>query len=251
MIANRESEQLPGGADILVCLFCLLSFNENSSGVSVGNGIDLEQKTQPLKRPRRNNSSTRFAFTLIEMLLATVLASILMAGVLVATAALSRDRLRMEARQSAAHSPAALDLIRKDLASAIAFIGAPNPGGFEILSYSGVDAKSLLPNQRLARVKYRIIREGRTGVLVRDQAYLDDPVRIDHWSDAVALNVLRINITPLSNDAETVHLGEDVEQRLLAIDRGKSIPLTARMPSRVRVRIEYQTGVVDQDMVLR
>jgi len=220
-----------------------------SDGVCEERSLSDERKTRPLKRSRRFCCSQRRAFTLIEMLLATVLSSILIAGILVATAALSRDRIRMESRQTT--TPAAIDLIRKDFANAIAFVGAIDPAGFELIGFSGIDAKSLLPNQRLVRIKYRIIRDGRSGILVRDQAYLDDPVRVDRWSDAVALNVVRIGIVPLSADGEIVHLGEDVGERLLAIDRGKTIPQAVRVPSRLRVRIEYVASVIDRDMVLR
>lgn len=193
----------------------------------------------------------RNGFTLIEMLLATVLASILMGGVLVAAGALSRDRLRMEARQASEHRGEALAMIRRDLANGAALVGPVDAAGFEVVGFGGIDAKTFLPNGRLVRVRYRIVRQGRSGVLVREQAYLDDPVRVDRWSEIVALDVNRIGLLPLSNDGVVVKLGDEVGERLLAIDRGRGVPAAARVPSRVRVRIEYANGVRDEEMVLR
>ncbi len=193
----------------------------------------------------------RHAFTLIEMLLATVLASILMGGILVAAAALSRDRVRMEAKSALGRSSGAFEMIRRDLANGVALVGSGDASGFEVIGFGGVDAKTFLPNQRLVRVRYRIVRDARGGMLVRDQAYLDDPVRVDRWSDVVAIGAGRINMAALSNDGEVVKLGDEVGERLRAIDRGVAVAAASRVPSRVRVRIEYSSGAEDCDMVLR
>ena len=191
-------------------------------------------------------------FTLIEMLLATTLAAILMGAVLVAAGAVSRDRQRMESREAKAHSGQMLQVIRHDLANGMALVGLMNADGFEIVGCGAIDPRTLLPNQRLARVRYRVARQGRgAGVLLREQAYLDDPIRPDRWNEVVAVNVTRIVITPLSLDGEIVRIGEDVSERLRAVDGGAAIMQGARVPSRVRVRIEMINGVVDQEMVLR
>ena len=191
-------------------------------------------------------------FTLIEMLLATTLAAILMGGVLVAAGAVSRDRQRMESREAKAHSGQMREVIRRDLANGMALVGIVNADGFEVVGCGAIDPRTLVPNQRLARVRYRIARPGRgAGVLVREQAYLDDPIRPDRWNEVVAVNVTRVVVTPLSLDGETVRIGEDVSERLRAVDGGTAIVQGARVPSRVRVRIEMTNGVVDGEMVLR
>lgn len=186
-------------------------------------------------------------FTLIEMLLATVLASILMGAVLAGASALSRDRIRMETRQASEYSSAAIELIRKDLISSVAFVGRSTPDGFELISFNAIDPKSLLPNQRLVRIKYRLSR----GILVRDQAYLDDSVRVDRFGDAVAIGVTRIDLTALSNDTLPVRISDDLTERLRAIDRAPAISQATQIPARLRLRIEYQNGAIDSDMVLR
>jgi hypothetical protein len=185
------------------------------------------------------------------MLLATVLASILMGGILMAAATLSRDRVRMEARQGAGRGSGAFEMIRRDLTNGVALVASADASGFEVIGFGGIDAKTFLPNQRLVRVRYHIVRDARGGMLVRDQAYLDDPVRVDRWSDVVAIGAGRVSLMPLSNDGEVVKLGDEVGERLRAIDRGAAVPLARRVPSRVRVRIEYASGAEDCDMVLR
>lgn len=190
-------------------------------------------------------------FTLVEMLLATTLAALLMAGVLAATAALSRDRARMEARQATAHETGPLDLLRRDLTNSAAFVAAPTAAGFDLVGFGGIDPKTLTANGRLAHVAYRIHRPARggAGVLVREQAYLDDPIKPDHWTEVVAVGVKQVALTTLSADAEPVRLSEDVAEHFL--QPGGATPTATRVPSRLRVRIEYDNGVADRDMVLR
>src|SRR3954470_12845659 len=100
-------------------------------------------------------------FTLVEMLLATVLAAILMGGVLAVAAGLSRDRQRMEAHTAAEHSPLAADLLRRDLANALALLNTNTAGDIDLLAYSGIDPTTLRPNGRLVRVVSHIDRPPR------------------------------------------------------------------------------------------
>jgi prepilin-type N-terminal cleavage/methylation domain-containing protein len=189
----------------------------------------------------------RGAFTLVEMLVATVIAAILMAGVLSATASLSRDRRWMETRET--HAPraaGAMELIRRDLTNGTAVVGNANDAGFALIGYGGIDAKAFVGNQRLSYVAYRVAG----GVLLREQAYLDDPIRIDRWREVVATGVTRVALTPVSADGERVTLGEEVELRLRGPKNGPPMS-AARLPSRVRVRIEFADGAVDREMVLR
>jgi prepilin-type N-terminal cleavage/methylation domain-containing protein len=196
----------------------------------------------------------RRGFTLVEMLLASTLAAVLMGGVLAATAGLSRDRRRMEERVERTHSSAATDVIRRDLTNAAALVAA-GPRGFELVCHGGIDGKTLAANQRLVRVTYRVVkhRRGAGSTLVREQAYLDDPIRRDRWSEVVATGVTGITLTAQSGDAEPVEVGEDVSERLRAISgAGGDGPIRAvRVASRVRVRIEFGESVVERDMVLR
>jgi prepilin-type N-terminal cleavage/methylation domain-containing protein len=197
----------------------------------------------------------RRAFTLVEMLLATTLAAILMGGVLTATAALARDRRRMEARTGIDASSGVMEIIHRDLANGAALLGPADANGFDLVSFAGIDGKTFAANQRLTQVTYRIVRSTRqdaAGVLIRGQAYLDDAIRPDRWNDVVAAGVKRVVITPVSDDADAVRLGDEVAERLSGANGRGGMPLTARrVPSRLRVRIEFADRVIDREMVLR
>jgi prepilin-type N-terminal cleavage/methylation domain-containing protein len=194
----------------------------------------------------------RGGFTLVEMLLATTLAAILMGGVLTATAALSRDRRRMEARTAIDPSTGVIEMIRRDLANGAAIVGATDSSGFELVGFGGIDAKTFEANQRLVRVRYRVLRSGiGSGVLVREQTYLDDAIRPDRWSEVVAAGVKKVAITAVSGDADPVHLGDDVAERLRGANGSGGLVAARRVPSRVRMRIEFTDCVVDREMVLR
>jgi prepilin-type N-terminal cleavage/methylation domain-containing protein len=194
----------------------------------------------------------RGGFTLIEMLLATTLAAILMGGVLTATAALARDRRRMEARTAIDPSTGVMEMIRRDLANGAAIVGATTPSGFELVGFGSIDAKTFAANQRLVQVRYRVTRSGTgAGALVREQTYLDDAIRPDRWSEVVAAGVKKMTLTALSDDADPVHLSDDVAERLRGANGSGAIVAARRVPSRVRVRIEFLNRVVDREMVLR
>ena len=60
----------------------------------------------------------RRAFTLIEMLVATVLAGLLMGGVLLMTTAIARDRARVAADESLPRAAGLVDQLRWDLTNA-------------------------------------------------------------------------------------------------------------------------------------
>jgi prepilin-type N-terminal cleavage/methylation domain-containing protein len=185
-------------------------------------------------------------FTLVEMLIATVLAAILMGGVLAAAGALSLDRRRMEGRQAIAHSAGMMEVIRRDLANGAAMVRSSSEG-FELVGFGGIDPKTLAGDQRLVRIAYRVARGG---VLVREQAYLDDPIRPQRWREVVATGVRRVVLTPLSAEVEQVRVGEDVVERMRAVG-GTADAMAVRVPGRVRVRIDFADGVADREMVLR
>jgi prepilin-type N-terminal cleavage/methylation domain-containing protein len=196
------------------------------------------------------------AFTLVEMLLATALAAILMGGVLAVASGLSRDRRRMEAHAAAEHSPVAAELLRRDLANAVALLNTSGAGDVELLGYSGVDPVTLRPDGRLVRVLYHLDRRdprggGGGGVLTREQAYLDDPVRVDRFTEIVATNVTRLSLGGLATGAEQVRLGEEIEVRLRNLTAGRASSRGVRLPPRLRLRIEYSNSVDDREVVLR
>src|SRR5689334_23636928 len=95
----------------------------------------------------------RHGFTLIEMMVATVLAALLMGGVLLMVTAIGRDRARI-ARDEAA-SPGSksrlIDQFRRDLTSATTM--TPIGGRALILEgHGGIDPQTLAATGRLTRV---------------------------------------------------------------------------------------------------
>lgn len=183
----------------------------------------------------------RRAFTLMELMLASAIAAILMAGVLSVVSGLSRDRRRMEARAQAAEPTVLLDLVRRDLANAQT-MHAREDGAIVLVGHGAIDHKSMSANGRLAKVVYRVA----AGALLREQMYLDDPIRPDRWSEVVAVRVERIAITPTAGAAEQMVFTEDMADRLGA-DAGRPV----RVPPRARLRVEMNDRTIDREVVIR
>ena len=189
--------------------------------------------------------SGRRGFTLVEMMLATVLAAMLIGGVMTVASGLSQDRRRMQEKMTVQRPMALLELVRKDFANASAVVWSAD-GAVVLVGHGGLDPKALTPTGRLAEVTYR--RSG--AMLVREQRYLDDPVRPQRWSEIVSVGVREFGVTAGSNDAEPVRLGEDVAQRLAGNPAGAGARVTS-VPSRVRVRIDLGGRAVEEEVVVR
>jgi prepilin-type N-terminal cleavage/methylation domain-containing protein len=185
-------------------------------------------------------------FTLVEMMLATVLAAMLMAGVMTVASGLSRDRRRMEARVSDDRPAVLLDLIRRDLVNATAIVRHPDRGETILIGHGGLDPRTMTPSARLAKVTYRAVQQGRPSVLLREQRYLDDPIRPAAWSEIVMTGVVDFRLLTDSAGEEPVQLGEDVSLRA-----GVAGARAVRVPARARLRIEHARGVMDELVVVR
>jgi type II secretory pathway pseudopilin PulG len=137
----------------------------------------------------------RTAFTLVEMLVAVIVASMLTAGVLAAVAGIARDRQRLARIDAAAPvSPHVIDLLRRDLTNATAIV--PSPESLILEGHGGIDPQSLAANNRFARVTYRIRHAAGRSDLVREQRYLDDAVRPEPWAEWVAAGVTHVTVSP-------------------------------------------------------
>ena len=136
----------------------------------------------------------RRAFTLIEILLAVTIAAVLMAAVLAVVSGLGRDQRRLAVDEKTNRPSAAIELLRWDLTNGSTI--TPTADGIVLRGHGGIDPSSLRPNNRLTRVTYRIRRDGRESNLVREQRYLDDPIRPQPWSDLVLRDVRAIGVTP-------------------------------------------------------
>ncbi len=195
----------------------------------------------PREYARNDILRARPGFTFIELLLASAIAAILMSGVLTVVSSLSRDRHRMEARAQGSEPTFMLDLLRRDLANSQT-MHARTDGAIVLVGHAGLDHKSMSANGRLVKVIYRIANQ----VMVREQVYLDDPIRPDRWSEIVVMRAQRFAITPTTADAEPMIFTEDMGDRLGA-DSGKPM----RVPSRARLRIELTERTIDREVVIR
>jgi prepilin-type N-terminal cleavage/methylation domain-containing protein len=162
----------------------------------------------------------RRAFTLIEMLVATMLVAMLLGAVSLTVGGLARDERAIARRQNVARDERVLDLLRWDLMNAKSI--AEGREGVTLIGHGGIDRGKLSATVRPSRVIYRVVQRGEgAGVLVREQSYLDDAIRPEKWSEIVAVGVNRIDIAAVPGA-----VGE--------------------MPARVRVRLEFEGRVVDQ-----
>jgi len=195
------------------------------------------------------------AFTLIEMLIAVMLAAILMGGVLSMSAALARDQNQLAARTQDT-SAGIVDLLRFDLANARSITQSPDGQTLVLVGHGGLDRRTMSPTNRLTRVIYRI--DAATGNLTREQSYLDDAARPARWSELTATGITRIDITPTSGDSEIVR-EPALGAAMFAPNRrtgdvkaaGQSLPESRSVATRVRVRIASASSPVDQEIWVR
>jgi type II secretory pathway pseudopilin PulG len=159
----------------------------------------------------------RSGFTILEVLLATVLAALLLGGVLGISATLARDERRLRRAASddtGAAADAAVEMIRWDLANASDVTGSRDGREIVLVGHGSLDPETLRPTNRLARVVYAI----RPGVgLLRQQRYLDDAARPRPWSDLVLSGATRVEASTNTRGRTTVHV---------RLDGGKSLTLS-------------------------
>ena len=196
----------------------------------------------------------RRGFTLIEMLLATVLAGILMGGVLLMTTAIGRDRARVAADEAVPRGAGLVDQLRWDLTNATTMAQADHGRALMLTGHGALDGKTLASNGRLAKVTYEVRGKGRDGALFRTQSYLDDPVRPEPWTELVSMNVRTLNVLPKSPDANPV----EKEKPVSFLPREEEIAPTRRrapqayyIPTRARLTIQLKNSTIEEDLWLR
>jgi prepilin-type N-terminal cleavage/methylation domain-containing protein len=199
-----------------------------------------------MKRSGRNMNHR--AFSLIEMLVATALASVLMYAVLLVAANLSRDRKMLTQMNSDPPQPV-VDLLRWDISNADTASQRADGQVLILIGHGGVDRATLLPNGRLAQITYRITNRPVTGTLVRQQEYLDDPVRPDAWQELVAAGATDIAIRPASGDVSYVSNTDPFSPQDASPQRQPRT--TMRLPSRVRLHIDMKPMGVDEELWIK
>ena len=142
----------------------------------------------------------RGGFTLVEMLVTTVLTAVLLAALLNVTAGISRDRKRLASAEAGGRAEAVVELLRRDLTNARTLGRSADGRTIVLEGHGGLARASLVPTGRLTRVTYRVRPAGVTGAaggpacLVREQQYLDDPARPEPWAEVVAVGVRRFTV---------------------------------------------------------
>src|SRR3954463_2708865 len=119
----------------------------------------------------------RKAFTLLELLLANMLIAILLGALLLVISSLSREQKRNSAARDQDPTPSILNLLRRDLANSESIRPLPNQRGFILSGHAALDPQTLTPTDRRARVMYEIRRRANVLCLIREQVYLDDPIK--------------------------------------------------------------------------
>lgn len=134
----------------------------------------------------------RRAFTLFELLLAMVISTLLIGGILVVCAGLSRDRQRLASRAAQIPTDGLSALLTRDLASAVS-PPASASNAITLRSHHALDPATLKPTGRLCQVSYRLHQ----GHLVREQQLIDDliakanpPTRHLLMTDVISFSLL-------------------------------------------------------------
>jgi prepilin-type N-terminal cleavage/methylation domain-containing protein len=191
------------------------------------------------------NPMNRRAFTLLEMLLATALAAVLMAAVLLMLTGVARDQKHLNAAAAAAAvSPSAappsartlVDRMRWDIVNAETIDFGRDGSSVVLIGHGAIDRQSLTGNARFCQVTYRLA----SGCLTREQQYLDNPAQPARWRELVASDVRGFRIAPESTDA------------FPADENGGVTSATAvTVPSRIRLNLEAQNVSIDQELWIK
>lgn len=197
----------------------------------------------------------RAGFTLLEMLLATVLAGLLMAGVIFMTSAIARDRARVSADEATPRRASAIvDQLRWDLTNAQTMTPQANGHVLILIGHGGLDAQTLSPTNRYTRVIYEVRGRGRDAALFRSQSYLDEPTRPEPWTELLCTNVQAFSVFPESADADPVE--KEKPAAPIAPDDPPTPPQPRRptsyfIPTRARLRIQHGATQIDEEVWLR
>lgn len=185
----------------------------------------------------------RRAFTLVELLLAAALSSILMAGLIVVLSGVSRDARRLRLDREQIRSAPLTELLRRDFTNSTAITPLPRNEGFTLAGNLALDPETGVPNGRLARVTYRTNASRSAPCLVREQTYLDDPLNPRPWTGLVSVGVTRI-VVPISQRPREAMLNEEEAPEVPSV---RSHPV----PARPTIRVEYADGAIDLSFTLR
>jgi type II secretory pathway pseudopilin PulG len=182
----------------------------------------------------------RKAFTLLELLLANMLIAILLGALLLLISSLSREQKKMTVVLDQDPTRSILALLRHDLSNSESARALPNQRGFILTGHAGLDSKTLTPTDRRARVIYEIRRRGNVLCLIREQSYLDDPIKPQRFEELIATNITSLSI---SGSAASTPADDDE----LNINDTTAFTL----PSSVSVHLGMPNRAMNQELFLR
>jgi hypothetical protein len=190
------------------------------------------------------------------MLLATVLAGLLMGGVILMTSTIARDRARVAADEAKSRRAGAIvEQIRWDLVNAQTMTPQGNGRILVLIGHGGLDAQTLAPTNRLTQVVYEVRGRGREAALFRAQKYLDEPTRPEPWAELVCADVQALSVIPESGDAEPVE--REKPPALVVGPDDPPPPLQRRgpqayfVPTRAVIHLQHGPERIDQEVWLR
>jgi len=140
----------------------------------------------------------RAGFTVLELMLATALTVLLMAGVLTVIATLRKPLPEpvgaSDAPRAASAHLAAARVIEADLSQATRV--EAEGSGLRLESYGGLAETTHERTQRPVTVRYRVKQIGEDSWLLRDQSLLDTPESSSPRSELVASGITRVRLDP-------------------------------------------------------
>lgn len=139
---------------------------------------------------------SRRAFTLIEMLLATVLSAVLLGALLTIAGRLANDRAHLAAQATVDYSSlqAFLDWDLRN-AEESESISADR---IDLLGHDAIDPSTLQPSFRAVAVTYEL--NAATHELLRRQRSIDDPSAAKPWESVIARHVKQMSISDATAD---------------------------------------------------
>ena len=182
----------------------------------------------------------RKAFTLLELLLANLLIAILLGALLLLISSLSREQKKTTAALDRDPTNSILALLRHDLSNSESARSFPNQRGFILTGHAGLDPRSLTPTDRRTRVIYEIRRKANVLCLIREQSYLDDPIKPQRFDQLIATNVTSLSISGASASTP-------VDDDELNIDDTAAFTLS----SSVSIHLGMPNRAMNQELFLR
>jgi prepilin-type N-terminal cleavage/methylation domain-containing protein len=186
----------------------------------------------------------RSAFTLIEMVAASAIAALLMAGAFIVMTTMIHDRQRMKMSESSGREKtlALVEIIRRDLSAASTYEAGKNR--MIMRSYRLLD-KDFVSMDRPVQVQYQMARgdQGDGGnLLIRRQQAMDDPTVPRPARALLAIGIQDWKIEPLP---------DDTMPEATPTDGANNKPLAPPRRFRLQMHFDDARDNVDQVICLR